>query len=125
MLEYDAIAFVAERKIQEALQNGEFDQRPGAGKPLVLEDLSHLPPEVRMAYTLLKNSGFVDTPQDLGRPLLPDGELKRSSPEEGTANGRLRKLDVLMRRLRRARGQADFLPPILDALYLDKLLKRV
>ena len=125
MLEHDAIAFVAERKIQEALRNGEFDRLPGAGKPLEMEDLSHLPPESRMAYTILKNSGFVDMPQDMRRPLSPDRELTRTSPEEGTTHGRLRKLDVLAHRLRRARGQQDFLPPILDSLYLDKLLKRV
>ena len=125
MLAYNAIAFVAEQKIQETLQNGEFDRLPGAGKPLAMEDLSYLPPEARMAYTILKNSGFVDTPQDMQRPLSPDKELKRSSPEEGRANDKLRKLDVMMHRLRRARGQTDCLPPFLDGLYLSKLLKRV
>ena len=125
MLEHDAIAFVAEQKIQEALQNGEFDRLPGVGKPLVMEDLSHLPPEARMAYTILKNSGFVETPQDMRRPLPLDKALTRASPEEATSNDKLRRLDLMMRRIRRARGQADFLPPILDALYLDKLLKRV
>jgi len=124
MLKYDAIAFVAEQKIQEALQNGDFDQLPGAGKPLALEDLSHLPPEARMAYTILKNSGFVDTPQDMRRPLSSDRELKHSGPEEEVTHGKLRKLDVLMHRVRRARGQMDFLPPTLDSLYLDKLLGR-
>ena len=125
MLEHDAIAFVAEQKIREALQNGDFDQLPGAGKPLVMEDLSHLPPEMRMAYTILKNSGFVDAPQDMRRPISPDRELTRSSPEEGAASGKLRRLDVMMQRVRRARGQRDFLPPVLDSLYLDKVLKRV
>ncbi|MDR2694752.1 MAG: DUF1992 domain-containing protein [Deltaproteobacteria bacterium] len=125
MLEHNAIAFVAEQKIQEALQNGEFEDLPGAGKPLAMEDLSHLPPEARMAYTILKNSGFVDAPRDMRRPVSPDRELKRSSPEEGAANDRLRRLDVMMHRMRRARGQRDFLPPILDSLYLDKVLKRV
>ena len=125
VLEHDVIAFVAEQKIQEALQNGEFDQLPGAGKPLVMEDLSHLPPEARMAYTILKNGGYVDTPQDMGRPLSPDAELTRSGPEEGATGGKLRRLDIMMRRVRRARGLLDFLPPILDSLYLEKLLKRV
>jgi hypothetical protein len=125
MLEHDAIAFVAEQKIQEALQNGEFDQLPGAGKPLAMEDLSHLPPETRMAYTILQNSGFADTPQDMLRPLSPDKALTRSSPEEGAANDRLRRLDVMMHRVRRARGHMGFLPPVLDSLYLDKVLKRM
>jgi hypothetical protein len=78
-----------------------------------------------MAYTILKNSGFVDAPQDMRLPLSPDKELKRTSPEEGTTNDKVRKLDVMMHRVRRAGGQTDFLPPILDSLYLDKLLKRV
>jgi len=125
MLEYNALAFVAEQKIQEALRNGEFDHLPGTGKPLTMEDLSHLPPEIRMAYTILKNSGFVDTPQDMQHPVSPDKELNRASPEEGTANDRLRKLSVMMHRVRRAKGQTDFLPPILDGLYLSKLLKRM
>jgi len=125
MLEYDAIAFVAEQKIQAALHTGEFDRLPGAGKPLIMEDLSHLPPEARMAYTILKNSGFVDAPQDMLRPLSPDRELRRSDPEEGAACRKLQKLDVMMLRLRRAKEQTDYSPPILDADYLDKLLKRV
>ena len=125
MFEHNAIAFVAEQKIREALQNGEFEHLPGAGKPLAMEDLSHLPPEARMAYTILKNSGYVDMPQDMRRPLSPDKALTCSSPEEGTANNKLRRLDVMMHRIRRSRGQTDFLPPILDSLYLDKLLKRM
>ena len=125
MLTHDIIAFIAEQKIQEALRNGEFDRLPGAGKPLAIEDLSHLPPETRMAYTILKNSGFVDAPQDMQRPLSPDKELKRSSPEEGTTNDKLRRLDCMMRQVSRAKGRTDHLPPILDSLYLDKLLKRV
>ena len=122
MLEHNSIAFVAEQKIQEALKNGAFDHLPGTGKPLVMEDLSHLPPEARMAYTILKNSGFLETPQDMRRPLSPDKEFRRSSPEEGANNDKLRKLDLMMQRIRRARGKMDFLPPILDSLYLSKLL---
>lgn len=125
MLELDAITLVAEQKIQEAMQNGDFNHLLGAGKPLVLEDLSHLPPDMRMAYTILKNSGFVDAQQDMQHPLSLDKELKRSSPEEGTANNNLRKLSARMHRVRRSRGQADCLPPILDDLYLDKLLNRM
>jgi len=125
MLEHDAIAFVAEQKIQEALQAGKFDNLPGAGEPLAMEDLSHLPPEMRMAYTILKNSGFMDTPQEMQRPLWLNKEFKDTSPEEGTVNDKLRKPGVMMHRVRRAKGQMDFLPPILDSLYLGKLLKRV
>ncbi len=121
MLSYDAVALVAEQKIQTALREGAFDKLPGAGRPLELENLSHLPPEMRMAYTILKNSGFIETPQQAA---LPKEALAPHS-EENAARGRLMKLDVLLRRIRRAQGLDADLPPILDSLYQDKLLERI
>ena len=41
------------------LLRGAFDSLPGAGKPLELEDDSHIPEDLRMAYKLLKNAGYV------------------------------------------------------------------
>ena len=43
----DPIAFVAERKIEEAIEQGLFENLPGMGRPLDVEDISHLPPELR------------------------------------------------------------------------------
>ncbi len=54
---------IAEEKIREAIRNGEFANLPGKGKPLQLEDLSHVPPELRAAYLLLKNAGIL--PEEL------------------------------------------------------------
>jgi len=45
---------IAERKIQEAILNGELDNLPGKGKPLQLEDESGIPKELRLAYKILK-----------------------------------------------------------------------
>lgn len=50
---------LAEQKIEEAIRNGELDQSPYAGKPLPLDDLSHIPEDLRMSYRLLKNSGYI------------------------------------------------------------------
>jgi hypothetical protein len=51
--------FLAERKIQEALAGGEFDELPGAGRPLDLSDDALIPEELRLAYRILKNAGYV------------------------------------------------------------------
>ena len=53
------LEFIAERKIAEAIENGDFDNLPGAGKPLELDDDSLVPEELRLAYRILKNAGFV------------------------------------------------------------------
>ncbi len=55
----DAITIIAEERIREANEKGAFDNLPGAGKPLELEDDSHIPEELRLAYKLLKNAGYV------------------------------------------------------------------
>jgi hypothetical protein len=50
---------IAEEKIREAIAAGEFDHLPGKGKPLVLDEPLGLRPEDRLAYMILKNSGFL------------------------------------------------------------------
>ncbi len=47
----------AERHILDAQTKGEFDNLPGSGEPLTLDDDSHVPAELRAGYRLLKNAG--------------------------------------------------------------------
>jgi len=47
---------LAEQRILEAQRKGEFDDLPGKGKPLELEDLSWVPDELRIGYMVLKNA---------------------------------------------------------------------
>lgn len=52
-----ALEHLAESKIRAAMARGEFDNLPGYGKPLQLEDLSRVPAELRMGYKLLRDAG--------------------------------------------------------------------
>ena len=54
---------IAERRILEALENGEFDNLEGEGKPLNLEDDLWVPEDLRIAFHILKNAGC--TPPEL------------------------------------------------------------
>lgn len=47
---------IAENRIREAMEQGEFDNLPGAGQPLSLEEYFATPEELRMAYSVLKNA---------------------------------------------------------------------
>jgi hypothetical protein len=50
----------AEDKIREAMERGEFDNLEGSGKPLrELNAYFATPENVRLGYSVLKNSGFV------------------------------------------------------------------
>lgn len=48
---------IVEQRIQQAMRDGVFDNLPGAGKPLVLEDDRHVPEDLRLSYKILKNAG--------------------------------------------------------------------
>jgi hypothetical protein len=48
---------LAESKIRTAMARGEFDDLPGRGSPLPVENLSSVPPELRMGFKLLRNAG--------------------------------------------------------------------
>jgi hypothetical protein len=54
-----ALELIAEQRIAEAIDRGELDDLPGAGRPLALDDDLLVPAELRMAYRILKNAGFV------------------------------------------------------------------
>jgi hypothetical protein len=54
----DEWRFIAERKIREAMDAGEFDCLEGTGAPLDLSENPYEDPSLRMAHRLLKNNGF-------------------------------------------------------------------
>lgn len=76
------IDWLVENKISEALARGELDDLPGAGRPLALDDDALVPEDLRLAYRILKNAGFVPPEvearreiADLERLLLDGNEM--------------------------------------------------
>jgi hypothetical protein len=55
----DMLDFLAEQKIAEAVSRGELEGLPGEGRPLELDDDKLIPEDLRLAYRILKNAGFV------------------------------------------------------------------
>jgi len=47
---------IAEGRIREAMEQGVFENLPGAGQPLDLEEYFNTPEEMRVAYSILKNA---------------------------------------------------------------------
>ncbi len=76
------LEMIAEEKIREAIRNGEFANLPGKGKPLRLEDLSHVPPELRAAYLLLKNAGVLPQELQLKKEIIRLQDLLNCCSEE-------------------------------------------
>ena len=91
----DIVDQIVERRIAAAAGRGEFDDLPGAGRPLELEDDSLVAPEIRVAYRILKNAGYIPEEVRLLRELRTAEQLlvQAVDPEErSSASARLRLL---------------------------------
>ena len=98
-------ARIAEERIREAQREGAFDNLPGKGKPLVLEDVSMVPEDLRMSYHILKNAQVlppeaelqkeIHSMQDLLKYIEDDGERKALAKE---IEWKMLRLDLLKKR---------------------------
>ena len=50
---------LVEQRIRTAMADGVFDDLPGKGRPLVLDDDSLVPEDMRLAHRVLKNAGYL------------------------------------------------------------------
>jgi hypothetical protein len=55
----DFFSKIAERRIMQAIENGEFENLEGKGKPITFEDETWIPEDLRIAYRILKNAGCI------------------------------------------------------------------
>lgn len=71
----DILRMLAEEKIREAMRKGEFDNLPGAGKPLPPDGMDSVPEELRIGYKLLKNAGMLPEEMQLRKEMITLGDL--------------------------------------------------
>ena len=93
-----------EEAVARARARGEFDDLPGAGRPLDLQDDALVPEDVRVAYRVLRNAGFVP-PEVLH--LREIGELERlvlAADDDAQRRRALARLNRMLARVAEARG---------------------
>ena len=101
---------LAEQHIRDAQQKGELSGLPGEGAPLVLDDDSHVPPELRAGYRLLKNAGYLPPELELRREALELNDLlKGLTPEDKAHSDYIKRLRLLETKLIQAGMSTDFL----------------
>ncbi|XBS69440.1 DUF1992 domain-containing protein [Acerihabitans sp. KWT182] len=100
----------AEQHILHAQKNGEFDNLPGYGRPLQLEDDSAVPEELRTGYRLLKNSGYLPPPLQDRKDALQLKDLLHSIEENDVKRTEIAaRLRLLEMKLSQAGLSTDFL----------------
>ena len=96
---------IAEERIREAQQAGAFDNLPGKGKPLQLEDMSWVPEDLRIGYLILKNAHVLPPEAELRKDIHTLEDLLKHVEDEGerralakSIQSKIIRLDLLNRR---------------------------
>ncbi len=114
---------IAERKIQEALRNGEFDDLPGKGEPLRLEDESGIPEELRLAYKILKNADCLPPELELKKEINNLGEMIQGIEDLDEKYRQMKRLNFMIMKLNMMRKVSPLFEE--NQVYYEKVVERV
>ena len=92
-------ARIAERRIREAMENGEFDNLEGMGKPITFEDETMIPEDLRMVYRILKNAGCIPPELDLRNELVNMSALINTIDDDKERLKKIREFNFKLLRL--------------------------
>lgn len=119
----DFFTRMAENRILEAIEAGLFDNLPGKGRPLKLEDDGHVPPELRLAYKIMKMADCLPPELEMRQEVIRLQDLVSSLPDEAEKLQQMRRLNFLVMKL----GLMRKMSPLLEEhdLYTPKILERL
>lgn len=95
----DALSFIAEQKIAQAMQERDFTTSKWKGKPLPMEDDRFVPDDLKMAYKILKNSGFLPPEVEERKEIKRLEDLIATSEDEHERLKQMKKLSVLLMKI--------------------------
>jgi hypothetical protein len=116
-------ANIVEERIQQSMRNGDFQNLPGAGKPLKADDLSRIPEELRLAYRILKNADCLPPELDLKKEIIRAEMLLEKLTDVKQKYQAIKKLNFLIMKLNTLRkGSVTFeVPQKYEVRILDRL----
>ena len=112
-----------EEKIQDAIRRGEFDNLPGRGEPLELEDDSHLPDDLRIAYKILKNADCLPPELQLRKDIRQTEELLAGIQDTREKYRQLKKLNFMIMKLNMMRRVSPLLEE--GQRYYEKVVDKI
>jgi len=111
---------LAEERIREAMENGDFEDLQCKGKPLDLKEDPFVPEELRVVYKILKNAGFLPKEVELRKEIA---QLEKYLEEDTQdAYNKIKKLNALMFKLNQIR-KTPF--NIEDSDYYYKIVQKI
>jgi hypothetical protein len=114
---------LADDRLREAFDRGEFENLPGQGKPLALDDLSHIPEETRMAYKIMKNAEVIPPGLELRKEIDQLQQTLINDKDKRSRTKTLKKMQYLYIKLDMSNQRYSNLA--LQQVYYEKLLNQL
>lgn len=100
----DCLAFIAEQRIQKAMEEGDLNSPNWKNKPLPLEDDHMVPEDLKIAYKMLKNSGYLPPELEDRKEIKRVEELIAATEDEHERLRQMKKLGVLLMKVEAQRS---------------------
>src|SRR6516165_10112831 len=91
----DFLHRIAEERIQEAQREGLFDDLPGKGKPLNLDEDTAVPEDLRLSFKILKNANCLPIEMELRKEIYNLRQLLDAAIDPETRKELRRELNLL------------------------------
>ncbi len=114
---------IVEERIRAAQRKGDFDNLPGAGQPMVFEDDSHIPEDIRMAYKILKNADCLPPEIEMKKEIVRTEELISGMTDTAEKYHALKKLNFLIMKLNAMRNSSAHFD--IPQRYMEKVVGRI
>ena len=113
---------IVEERIKEAQSRGEFDNLPGAGRCLEIEDDSHVPEDLRLAYKILKNADCLPPELELKKEIRQMEDMLDGIPDEKEKYKMIKQINFKITKLNIMRKKSPLLEE--TELYYRKLVNK-
>ena len=95
---------IIEARIAQAREEGQFDNLPGTGKPLELQNDSHIPEDLRLSFKILKNADCLPPELELRKEIRQTEDLLAGVKDVEEQYRITKKLNFLITKLNMARN---------------------
>ncbi len=119
-----ALYIIAERRIAEAIQNGSLNTESWKNRPLPLEkEDGFVPEDLRMAYKILKNSGYLPPEVETRKEVQKLEDLIAKTEDEHLRVKQIKKLNLLLMKLDAQRSRPSSISD--DDQYYRKVVEKI
>ncbi|MEW6518719.1 MAG: DnaJ family domain-containing protein [Thermodesulfobacteriota bacterium] len=119
----DILSRIAERKISQAIEDGSLDFARWKNMPLPADDDMQVPDDLKIAYKMLKNAGYLPPEIEAKKEIRQLEEMIARTEDEHVRLKQMKKLNLLLMKMEATRQSPTNLAA--QDHYYNKIVERI